>query len=102
MLLRSLPCRRRASAHLEKIQVVALSRIAGLKYASMSIHIRETALRQSLLFANDRMVPRGIERADGEWLVSVQCTLNSREGLRFRRQVLAADFPQLRGIWDDS
>ena len=31
------------------LQVVALNRIAGLKYASMSVHTRETAFKQSLL-----------------------------------------------------
>ena len=52
---------------------VALSRIAGLKYASMSVHTREAAFKQSLLFVNDPMVPRGIERLDGEWLVLMCC-----------------------------
>ena len=41
------------------LQGVALSRIAGT---------RETVFKQSLLFVNDPMVPRGIERPDGEWL----------------------------------
>ena len=52
--------------HSRHLQAVALSRIAGLKYASMSVHTRETAFKQALLFGNDRMVPRGIERLDGE------------------------------------
>ena len=51
----------------------ATKSIAGLKYASMSVHTRETAFKQSLLFANDRMVPRGIERLDGECLVLMCC-----------------------------
>ena len=40
--------------------------------ASMSVHTRETAFRQSLL-VNDPMVPRGIERPDGEWLGRMWC-----------------------------
>ena len=34
----------------------------------MSVHTREPAFKQSLLFANDR-----IERLDGEWLVLMCC-----------------------------
>ena len=49
-----------------------MSRIGGLDYASMSVHTRETAFRQSLL-VNDPMVPRGIERPDGEWLGRMWC-----------------------------
>ena len=55
------------------VPVVVLC-IAWLKYASMSVHdTRETAFKQSLLFVNDPMVPRGIERLHGEWLVLMCC-----------------------------
>ena len=39
----------------------------------MSVHTRESAFKQSPLFVNDRMVPRGSEHLDGEWLVLVCC-----------------------------
>ena len=48
---------------------VALSRIAGLKYASMTVQTREPLSKNHVLFVNDRTVPRGIEPLDGEWLV---------------------------------
>ena len=59
-----------------------MSRIAGLDYASMSVHTRETAFRQSLL-VNDPMVSRGIERPDGEWLRLEWALVESSGGLCF-------------------
>ena len=53
--------------------LVALSRTAGLKDAPMNVHTRETAFKQSLLSVNDPMVPRGVERPDGEWLGWMRC-----------------------------
>ena len=57
----------------QPVLVVPSSRIAGLKFASMSVHTRETAFKPSLPFVSDPMVPRGIERLDGEWLVLRCC-----------------------------